>query len=124
MNTDNVKPQSIDDFISVYPPAVQEKLKKLRNAIRKAAPKATEAIKYGMPTFVLNGNLVHFSAWKDHIGFYPRVKTFEKELAAYEGGKGTVKFPMDKPLPLGLIEKMVRSRVKANQEKVLERKRK
>ena len=82
--------------------------------IRKAAPGAEEAIKYGMPTFTLNGNLVFFSAYKNHIGFYPRVKAFKKELSVYEGGKGSIQFPIDKPLPFALIGKLVKFRVQEN----------
>ena len=92
-------------------------MQKLRATIRKAAPGVEETIKYGMPTFMLNGNLVYFSAWKNHIGFYPRMKAFEKELSAYKGGKGTVQFPLDQPLPLALIGKMVKLRVRQNREK-------
>ncbi len=118
MVREKTTPADIDAFIALYPPDVQVKLQKLRAAIRKAAPLAEEGIKYGMPTFMMNGNLVHFSAWKNHIGFYPRMKAFEKELSVYEGGKGTVKFPMDEPLPLRLIEKMVRFRVQATLERI------
>ncbi len=117
MKSDKAHPASIDDYVALYPKAVQEMLQKLRATIKKAAPGAEEAIKYGMPTFVLKGNLVFFSAYKNHIGFYPRVQAFKKELSAYEGGKGTIHFPLGEPLPLALIGKMVRFRVQENRER-------
>lgn len=113
--------QNIDEYISSFPADVQEKLIKMRAAIRKAAPKAEETIKYAIPTYTLNGNLVFFAAYKKHISFYPAPRSspeFKKELAVYKGGKGTVQFPIEKPLPLGLIGKMVKFRVKENLEKV------
>ena len=117
MKTSKLLPENMDDFIALYPKEVQEKLQKLRATIGKAAPEAEETIKYGMPTYTLNGNLVFFSAYKNHIGFYPRMKAFKKELSAYEGGKGTIRFPIDKPLPLALIGKMVKFRIKENLER-------
>ena len=117
MKTDKIRPGNMDDFIAVYPKDVQEILQRLRATIRKAAPKAGETIKYGIPTFTLNGNLVFFSAYKNHIGFYPRMNAFKKELSAYEGGKGTIRFPIDKPLPFALIGKLVKFRVKENLER-------
>lgn len=111
----------MDDFIALYPRDIQEKLQKIRGAVKKAAPKAEEAIKYGIPTFVLYGNLVSFAAYKNHIGFYPRpsgIEAFEKALSGYEGSKGTIKFPLDKPLPLTLIGRIVKYRVQKNREKV------
>jgi uncharacterized protein YdhG (YjbR/CyaY superfamily) len=104
----------------VFPKDIQNKLKDLRATIKKAAPKAEEKISYAMPTFALHGNLVHFAAFKNHIGFYPApraIEEFKKELAGYEGSKGTVQFPLDKPLPLALIAKMVKYRVAQNLEK-------
>jgi len=101
MKTTKLQPENMDDFIALYPKEVQEKLQKLRATIGKAAPEAQETIKYGMPTFTLNGNLVFFSAYKTHIGFYPRMNAFKNELSAYEGGK----VPFDSPstsLSLGL----------------------
>jgi len=92
----------------------------MRATIRKAAPQAEEAVKYGIPTFVLNGNLVHFGGYKHHIGFYPApraLEAFKKELSGYEGSKGTVQFPLDKKLPLGLITRITKYRVKQNLEK-------
>ena len=109
--------ETIDDYIAGFPKDVQALLKKIRTTIRKAAPDAEEAIKYQIPTFVQNGNLVHFAAYKNHVGFYPASKAiarFKKELSAYEGSKGTVRFPLDKPIPLGLIGKIVKSRVQDN----------
>src|SRR5260221_13344850 len=117
MKSDKAHPASIDDYVALYPKAVQEMLQKLRATIKKAAPGAEEAIKYGMPTCVLKGNLVFFSAYKNHIGFYPRDQAFKKELSAYEGGKGTIHFPLGEPLPLALIGKMVRFRVQETRER-------
>lgn len=106
----------IDQFISTYPPEVQTILQKIRKLIQKSAPGAEEAMSYGIPTFKLNGkNLVHFSAFKEHIGFYPTpsgIEKFKKELSAYEGAKGSVKFPLNKPIPYALITKIVQFRVK------------
>lgn len=111
------KPTNIDTYISTFPKEIQEKLEQLRVTIKKAAPKAEETIKYGMPTLTLNGNLVHFAAYKNHIGFYPvpsAIKTFKKELADFKTSKGAIQFPLDKPLPLNLITKIVKFRVKEN----------
>ena len=117
MRSKQTAPKNIDEYIAAFPHDVQEVLKKIRMAIRKAAPDAEETIKYQMPTFTLNGNLVHFAAFKKHIGFYPvptGIEKFKKELSVYEGGKGSVRFPLDKPIPFGLISKMVKFRVKEN----------
>ena len=108
------KPQTIDEFIANYPEDIQEKLQRLRSAIRKAAPQATEIISYGIPAYRFHGNLIYFSAYEHHIGVYPRVKSLEKELAPYEGGKGTIRFPHEKPIPLTLIKKLVKARIEAN----------
>ena len=121
------KPTSkeIDKFISAFPEDVQEILNKVRETIREAAPDAEETINYGIPTFTLNGNLVHFSAFKTHIGFYPTptgVEKFKKELSRYEGAKGSVKFPLDKPIPYALISKIVEFRVKENLAKAKKKK--
>lgn len=109
------KPQTIDAFIAQYDPELQTRLQELRQTIRNAAPGAQEAIAYGIPTFKLNGkNLVHFSAYKKHIGFYPNpggIEAFAERLAPYEQSKGTVKFPLDQPLPLDLIAEIVAYRV-------------
>jgi uncharacterized protein YdhG (YjbR/CyaY superfamily) len=119
MKTDQTIPKTIDDYIADFPPEVRVILEKLRATIRKAAPGAEEAIKYRLPTFVLSGNLVHFGAFKKHIGFYATPtgnQQFRKELAAYQGAKGSVQFPLDKPVPYGLVSKMVKFRVKENLE--------
>jgi uncharacterized protein YdhG (YjbR/CyaY superfamily) len=120
MKTGQTAPKDIDEYIAGFPPEIQEKLEKIRLTIRKAAPKAEEAIKYMMPTFTLNGNLVHFAAFKKHIGFYPAprgIEAFKEELSAYEGSKGTVRFPLDKPIPYALIGKIVKFRAKQNLDK-------
>jgi uncharacterized protein YdhG (YjbR/CyaY superfamily) len=110
--------KTIDAFIRPFPKGVQFILEQIREIIKKAAPGAIEAIKYGIPTFVLNGkNLIHFSGYKTHIGFYPgssAILVFKKDLAKYEVSKGTIRFPLGKPLPLGLIKKIVKYRVKEN----------
>lgn len=111
---------TIDEYISIFPENVQEILKKLRQAIRESAPKAKEAISYKIPTFKLNGNLVHFAAYKKHIGFYPTpsgIEAFKMELSPYEASKGTIKFPLDKPIPYELVKKIVKFRVKENLQK-------
>jgi uncharacterized protein YdhG (YjbR/CyaY superfamily) len=111
---------NIDRYVKGFPPAVREKLTAIRSLVKHLAPDATEAIKYGIPTFVLNGNLVHFSAFKDHIGFFPTssgVAAFKKELVSYDTAKGTIRFPLDQPLPLALIKKIVKFRIKENQAK-------
>ena len=113
--------KNIDEYISGFPADVRKMLKDMRATIKKAAPKAEEAIKYAMPTFVLHGNLVHFAAFKNHIGFYPAppgIEAFKKELAGYESSKGAIRFPLDQPLPLTLIAKIVKFRVKDNMAKV------
>lgn len=104
----------MDAYIAGFPPAVQAMLEQIRRTIRKAAPDAKETIKYQMPTFTLNGNLVHFAAYKKHIGFYPAPREnaeFKEELSAYEGGTGSVQFPLDQPIPFDLITRIVRFRV-------------
>ena len=105
---------SIDEYIAAFPVDVQERLRQMRAVIREAAPEAQEKISYQMPTFFLHGNLVHFAAFKNHIGFYPAprgIEAFKDELAAYEGAKGSVQFPLDQPLPLDLVRKIVQFRV-------------
>ena len=114
------KSTDIDKYISAFSPEVQKRLKSLRETIRKAAPDAGEKIGYGIPTYTLNGNLVHFGGFKNHVGFYPApsgIKKFEKELSSYKGAKGSIQFPHDKPLPLALITKIVKFRVKENMVK-------
>jgi uncharacterized protein YdhG (YjbR/CyaY superfamily) len=119
MKTAQKAPRNIDEYIAGFPQDVQEILEKMRVSIRKAAPEAEEAIKYQMPTFVLMGNLVHFAAWKKHIGFYASTsnETLTDELSVYAGPKGSLKFPLDKPIPFGLITKIVKFRVKENLER-------
>lgn len=110
----------INTYIADFPEDVQAILQQVRATIHKAAPEATEDIKYAIPTFVLNGNLVHFAAFKSHIGFYPTptgIEEFEKELSVYKQGKGSVQFPIDQPMPLDLITRIVKYRVKQNAEK-------
>jgi uncharacterized protein YdhG (YjbR/CyaY superfamily) len=118
--TMNTQIKSIDEYISCFPRDIQKLLTTMRSTIQKAAPAADEAMKYGLPTFVLNGNLVHFGAFKSHIGFYPApsgIQAFKKELASYEQSKGAIRFPLDKPLPLTLVSKVVKFRVTENLEK-------
>lgn len=116
--------QSIDEYISTAPEEAQEKLNELRNLIRRVAPEAQEKISYQMPTFYLKGNLVHFAAHARHIGFYPTpsgITEFNGELAGYKHAKGSVQFPLDEPLPLDLIERIVRFRVEENRAKAVSR---
>jgi uncharacterized protein YdhG (YjbR/CyaY superfamily) len=126
MKTEQAAPKTIDEFIAAFPPDVQDILQKIRATIREAAPEAQEAIKYGIPTFVLHGNLVHFSAYTENIGFYPAptgIEAFQEELAVYGSGKGTVRFPLDTPIPFDLISRIVRYRVKENIEKAAAKRR-
>jgi uncharacterized protein YdhG (YjbR/CyaY superfamily) len=107
--------KTIDEYIKGFPPYVQAILHKIRQTIRKAAPTATEAISYRMPTFKLNGNLVHFAAHTNHIGFYPTpaaIEAFKKELSPYPSSKGAVQFPLNQPIPYGLIKKIVSFRAR------------
>jgi len=111
------KARDIDEYIADFPVDVQPLLQKVRTAIKKAAPKAEEAIKYQMPTFVLNGNLIHFAGYKNHIGLYPGAKPIEEfrdELSRYETSKGTIRFPLDQPIPSGMIGRITRFCVKRN----------
>ncbi|HSF81617.1 MAG TPA: DUF1801 domain-containing protein [Anaerolineales bacterium] len=113
-------PKNIDEYIAGFPKEVQEILEMIRTTIKDAAPQAEETISYQMPTFTLQGNLVHFAAFKKHIGFYPAprgIEKFKNELSAYKGGKGTVQFPLDKPIPYELISEIVKFRVKDNLER-------
>ncbi len=110
-------PTTIDEYVAGFPPDVRLILRKVRATIRKAAPDAEETIKYRMPTFLLNGNLVYFAAFKSHVGFYPiptGISQFKKELAPYKQGRGSVQFPFDKPIPYSLISRIVKFRVKEN----------
>jgi uncharacterized protein YdhG (YjbR/CyaY superfamily) len=108
---------TIDEYIANFPAGVQKILQELRTTIKAAAPGAQEKISYQMPTFFLKGNLVHFAAYKKHIGFYPAprgIEVFKAELSAYKGAKGSVQFPIDQPLPLDLIRRIVEFRVAEN----------
>jgi len=120
MEESKTTPKSIDEYILKFPADIQEKLETMRKVIKEAAPEATEKISYQMPTFYLYGNLVHFAAFKKHIGFFPTssgVASFEKELSQYKGGKGSVQFPFEKPIPYELISKIVKFRVSENIKK-------
>ena len=113
MKTKPSTPIDIDAYIDGFPDDVQSALKKIRPIVREIAPDAKEVIRYQIPTFVLNGNLVHFAAYKNHIGFYPApsgIEAFRNELAVYETAKGTVKFPLNKPIPYELIAQIVEFR--------------
>ena len=115
----NIPAGSIDEYIAGFPKDIQQILEEMRATIRKAAPKAEEAIRYMLPTFIQNGNLVHFGAFKNHIGFYPAptgIEAFKKELSVHKGAKGSIQFPIADPLPLALISRMVKFRVKKNTE--------
>jgi uncharacterized protein YdhG (YjbR/CyaY superfamily) len=121
MRTDSTTPTTIDNYIAGFPKDVQEILEKIRLTIRKAAPDAEETISYQIPTFTLKGKyLVYFAAYKKHIGLYPAPRgseKFKQELSGYEGGKGTIRFPFDKPIPFDLISRIVKFRVKENLER-------
>ena len=109
--------KTMDEYIAAFPKNAQIILEKLRRVIRESAPKSEEAISYGIPTFKLNGNLVHFAAFKNHIGFYPTpsaIVAFKKELSPFRQAKGSVQFPIDKPIPYDLVKRIVRYRVKEN----------
>lgn len=124
MITAKTKPSNIDEYMAGLPENIQKILEELRSTIRKAAPAAEETINYGIPTFTLNGNLVHFAAFKNHIGFYPApsgIEAFKKELSVYDGAKGSVQFPIKDKLPLALITKIVKFRVKENIERAKEK---
>ena len=116
---------SIDAYIAEFPPEIQQTLQQIRQVIHEAAPDAVEAIKYGMPTFVLHGNLVHFAAQKNHFGFYPApsgIENFQEELSGYHCSKGAIQFPMDKPIPYETIRKITLFRVQENIHKAIAKK--
>jgi len=116
---------SIDEYITAFPEDVQQKLKEIRATIKAAAPDAEEKISYQMPTFFLEGNLVHFAAYINHIGFYPTpsaIQVFQQELSAYKSSKGAVQFPLDQPLPNELVAEIVKFRVQENLEKTATKK--
>lgn len=119
--------RSIDEYIATFPADVQALLEAVRATIKAAAPDAEECISYQMPTFTLHGNLVHFGAWKNHIGFYPTpsgTMAFKDELSKYEGAKGSIRFPISEPLPLELISRIVTLRVAENRSKAAAKARK
>ena len=119
MNT--AKPQNIDEYIAGFPADVQEVLQQVRETIKHVEPALEETISYAIPTFTLNNsNLVHFAGFKNHIGFYPAPtgsEAFNAELSVYKTGKGSVQFPLGKPMPLDLITRIVKFRVKESSEK-------
>ena len=126
MNTNTNKPaySSIDEYIQSFPKPIQAKLKRLRSLIKNVIPEAREKISYRMPTFHLNGNVVHFAAYSKHIGVYPApsgIANFKSELSKYKNSKGAVQFPMDEPLPIELIERIVRFRAAENRGKDIKR---
>ena len=117
--------QTIDDYIAAFPADIQQILQELRAVIHAAAPEAVEKISYQMPTFYLQGNLVHFAVHQKHIGFYPipsGIAAFEAELAVYKRGKGSVQFPFDQPLPYDLVRRIVEFRVAENRRQAEEKK--
>ena len=127
MATGRVTPKSIDEYITLFSPEVQAILEQIRSTIRNAAPDAKETISYQIPAFTLNGALVYFAAFKNHIGFYPPVRgnaRLEKAISPYAGEKGNLRFPLDHPIPYGLIERIVKHRVKQNSAKAAARKNK
>jgi uncharacterized protein YdhG (YjbR/CyaY superfamily) len=120
----SITPKNIDEYIAGFSPSVQESLRKVRALVRDAAPAAEETLKYRMPTFVLQDNLVHFAAFQKHIEFYPTasaIEAFSSELKDYVSAKGSVQFPLDRPVPFGLIKRMVQFRVKEIRGRVARR---
>ncbi len=120
MKAPSQQPQTIDEYIDAFPPDVGKIPQKMRQTIRKAAPQAEEKISYQMPALVLHGNLVFFAAYKSHIGFYPTpsgIEQFKTEIAQYTWAKGSVQFPLDKPMPYALVTKITKFRVKENLER-------
>ncbi|RUT45342.1 hypothetical protein EJP82_15380 [Paenibacillus anaericanus] len=127
MEDSQITCESIDEYIRKFSPEVQIILESLRKVIKESAPGAEEKMSYQMPTFALHGNLVHFAAYKNHIGFYPTpsgIDAFREELAEYKGAKGSVQFPLEKPLPYELISKIVKFRVDENIKLAEEKKKK
>ena len=117
--TSSSKITTIDEYIATFPQDIQNILQQLRKTIKKEAPLAEETINYGIPTFKLKGNLVHFAAFKHHIGFYPTpsgIEAFKKELSQYETAKGSVQFPLDQPLPFALVKRIVQFRIQEQKE--------
>ena len=112
--------KNVDEYLDAFPPAIRNMLQEIRQTIKAAAPVAEEVISYQMPAYNYNGMLVYFAGYKNHIGFYPTsrgINAFKKELSVYEGTKGTVRFPIDKPIPFNLISKIVKYRMKENKIK-------
>lgn len=108
------KYKDIEEYIAAFPEETQQILQQIRTVVKKAAPEAKETIKYSMPTFTLNGNLVHFAAFRNHIGFYPAPsgdEAFNNDIASYRGAKSSIRFPIDKPIPFELIDRIVRFRI-------------
>jgi len=127
MEDNKVKFNSIDEYIGLYPSEIQDILTTLRKVIKESAPEATEKISYQMPTFAMHGNLVHFAAYKNHIGFYPAasgVAAFTDKLVEYKTSKGAIQFPIDKPLPYELIREIVQFRVDENRKRAEDKKKK
>lgn len=126
MKSDDVTPQTIDEYIAGCAPEVRPVLERIRATIRKAAPDAKEKISYRMPTFTLGGNLVHFAAFKHHIGLFPPVRGDEalmRDVLQYAGPKGNLRFPLDERIPYGLIGRIVKARVRESLERAHERRR-
>lgn len=123
MKAARTTPATIDEYIAAFPPEVRAILQKIRAVVHEAAPAAVEKISYRIPTFALEGNLVHFAAFKQHIGFYPPIgdEALRAEAAAYAGEKGNLRFPLDKPMPYALIRKLVKARVRENHERATTR---
>ena len=120
MQAKETQPNTVDEYIAQFPEDVQQLLAKIRALIKETAPEATERMAYGMPGYYLNGPLVYFAGFKHHIGFYPipsGVEAFKQELSAYKSAKGSVQFPLDKPLPYDLIGRIVKYRLAENLEK-------
>ncbi len=127
MKPNQSPPKTITDYIALFPGETQELLTQVKLTIKAAVPNAEEKISYQMPTFFLNGNLVHFAAWREHIGFYPGasgIAAFQKELANYKNAKGSVQFPFDQPIPFDLITQIVKFRVDENLKKADSKKKK
>ena len=119
MKAETLKPKDVDEYISMFPENIRELLKEIRATIKEAAPEAEEVISYQMPAYRFYGMLIYFAAFKNHIGLYPGVsgiETFKEELSVYKGAKGSVQFPLNKPLPLDLIARIVKFRVRENME--------
>lgn len=119
MKANSTQPKTIDEYIALFAPEVQRVLKRIRATIKKAAPKAMEKISYQIPAFMQQGVLVYFGAFKKHIGMFPPVRDekLRREVSAYAGEKGNLQFPLDQPIPYALITKIVKARLKGNQQK-------